>query len=60
MGMIERVPSEDDRRAKHIYPIVGKKVLGTMKKIDDDAFAATFADVPENDLKVFARCWSTW
>lgn len=52
-GLIERVPSETDRRAKHIYPIFPKKVLALMRRIDDDAFALSFDDVPSKELKVF-------
>lgn len=54
-GLVERVASETDRRAKYIYPIYAKKIVGLMQRIDRDAFANTFDDVAYDDLKVFYR-----
>jgi DNA-binding MarR family transcriptional regulator len=52
-NLIQRVQSENDRRAKRIFPVFGKRIMGLMRKVDREAFDAAFRHVPPKDMETF-------
>jgi DNA-binding MarR family transcriptional regulator len=52
-SLIQRVQSKDDRRAKRIYPVFGKKIMKLMQKLDREAFDAAFRNVSTKEIEIF-------